>query len=92
MIYFLKNQMDANLSSPSEFIAFLNTPNLNGNKISKCLDLLKIKLNNSPISWLQEFGTEGLSAMVSTLNKSNAKYDYIKIIAHRLFYIYTHQS
>ncbi|XP_054279707.1 protein diaphanous isoform X2 [Macrosteles quadrilineatus] len=75
------NENRSKFDKPNEYIQYLDQPDLSINKIHNCLESLRIALTNNPLSWLEEFGTEGLKKVLSTLNlcyRNDYKYDKIQ--------------
>ncbi|XP_014259782.1 protein diaphanous [Cimex lectularius] len=58
-----------NLEKPSDFIRYLYISDLSYNKLNSCIESLRIALTNNPVSWVQEFGSDGLKAVLYTLNR-----------------------
>lgn len=66
---------------PVDYIQYLATPDLSVNKIYNCIESLRIALKNNPLSWVQEFGTQGLKQVLSILNecyRNDSRYDRIQ--------------
>ncbi|XP_065220631.1 protein diaphanous isoform X2 [Planococcus citri] len=53
---------------PSEYVQYLSQPDLSPNKIYGCVESLRIALTNNPLSWVHEFGTNGVKQLLSILN------------------------
>lgn len=66
-----KNKFD----KPADYIQYLSQPELSVNKIHTCVESLRIALTNNPLSWVQEFGTNGLKQVLVTLNECYRKYE-----------------
>ncbi|XP_066905868.1 protein diaphanous-like, partial [Halyomorpha halys] len=64
-----------NLDKPSDFIHYLYLSDLSLNKLYTCVASLKVSLTNNPVSWVQEFGSEGLKAVLHTLNRCYSNND-----------------
>ena len=60
-------------SKPADYIQYLSTPDLSVNKLYGCIESLRIALTNNPLSWVQEFGTQGLKQVLSILNECYRK-------------------
>lgn len=58
---------------PTEYIQYLSQPDLSANKTYNCVVSLRIALTNHPLSWVNEFGTEGLRQVLSVLNECYRK-------------------
>ncbi|XP_047513253.1 protein diaphanous isoform X7 [Pieris napi] len=53
---------------PSDYVTYLNQPELSVGKLHSCLENLRISLTNNPLSWIEEFGTKGIESLLTTLN------------------------
>lgn len=62
-------QVNRKFDKPSDYIQYLNQPELSQNKIYNCLESLRIALTNNPLNWVNEFGTSGLKLLLSILNE-----------------------
>ena len=58
---------------PAEYIQYLSQVDLSINKIYGCVESLRIALTNNPLSWVNEFGTNGLKQLLSILNECYRK-------------------
>ncbi|KAL0280838.1 UNVERIFIED_CONTAM: hypothetical protein PYX00_002011 [Menopon gallinae] len=65
-----KNKFD----KPADYITFLSAPDLSVNKVYSCVESLRIALTNNPLTWVQEFGTEGLQSLLNVLAECYRKY------------------
>ncbi|CAG4949456.1 unnamed protein product [Parnassius apollo] len=66
---------------PSDYVAYLNQPELSVGKLHSCLENLRIALTNNPLSWIQEFGTKGIESLLTTLNicyTNDSRYDRVQ--------------
>ncbi|XP_013176920.1 PREDICTED: protein diaphanous isoform X2 [Papilio xuthus] len=66
---------------PSDYVSYLNQPELSVGKLHGCLENLRIALTNNPLSWIQEFGTKGIESLLTTLNicyTNDARYDRVQ--------------
>lgn len=55
---------------PAEYIHYLNQAgDLSVTKLYGCVESLRIALTNNPLSWVNEFGTNGLKQLLSILNE-----------------------
>ncbi|XP_073989603.1 diaphanous related formin 1 isoform X2 [Rhodnius prolixus] len=64
-----------NLERPEDFIRLLSMPDISSNKLLDCVSTLRVALTNNPVSWVQDFGSEGLKAVLRTLNRCYASND-----------------
>lgn len=57
---------------PQDYIAYLeqySKPDLqNLDKILKCVESLRIALTNNPLSWVREFGSQGMKCIFKVLD------------------------
>ncbi|KAL4711204.1 hypothetical protein ACJJTC_019045 [Scirpophaga incertulas] len=66
---------------PSDYVAYLNQPELSVGKLHSCLENLRIALTNNPLSWIEEFGTKGIESLLTTLNQcytNDSRYDRVQ--------------
>ncbi|CAH1732844.1 protein diaphanous [Aphis gossypii] len=72
MMHYKKSSNEGNKKTcdkPTEYIQYLSQPDLSANKTYNCVVSLRIALTNHPLSWVSEFGTEGLRQVLSVLNE-----------------------
>ena len=55
---------DQTASTPADFIQQLNDPSIRGEERRDLFEKLRVSLNSKPVSWVQEFGVDGLSCIV----------------------------
>ncbi|KAK9508062.1 hypothetical protein O3M35_007806 [Rhynocoris fuscipes] len=79
-----------NLERPEDFIRLLSSPDVSSNKLLNCVSTLKVALTNNPVSWVQDFGSEGLKAVLYTLNRcyasSDGHFDRIQCVSLRCIF------
>lgn len=66
---------------PSDYVAYLNQPELSVGKLHGCLENLRISLTNNPLSWIEDFGTRGIESLLTTLNlcyTNDSRYDRVQ--------------
>ncbi|XP_041971142.1 protein diaphanous isoform X2 [Aricia agestis] len=66
---------------PSDYVSYLNQPELSVGKLHSCLENLRISLTNNPLSWIEEFGTKGIESLLTTLNicyTNDSRYDRVQ--------------
>ncbi|XP_049883690.1 protein diaphanous isoform X2 [Pectinophora gossypiella] len=66
---------------PSDYVSYLNQPELSVSKLHSCLENLRIALTNNPLSWIEEFGTKGIGCLLHTLNlcyTNDSRYDRVQ--------------
>ena len=54
-------------NTPADFIQNLNDPSLRGEDRAALFEKLRVSLNSKPVSWVQEFGVDGLSCIVKVM-------------------------
>uniref|UniRef100_A0A336K1Z8 CSON008218 protein n=1 Tax=Culicoides sonorensis TaxID=179676 RepID=A0A336K1Z8_CULSO len=64
---------------PHEYKVYLREGDHSPNKILQCIESLRVALTSNPISWIKEFGEDGLDEIVGLLQKCKQKRDYEKI-------------
>uniref|UniRef100_A0A8D8WRH5 Protein diaphanous homolog 3 n=2 Tax=Cacopsylla melanoneura TaxID=428564 RepID=A0A8D8WRH5_9HEMI len=72
-----KNKFD----KPLEYIQYLGQAELSVNKLYACVESLRIALTNNPLSWVNEFGINGLKSLLSILNvcyRNDSRYDRVQ--------------
>lgn len=72
-LYFQFQENRNKFDKPSEYINYLNEDNLSPNKIYACVESLRIALTNNPLSWVNEFGTDGVKQLLSILSECYRK-------------------
>ncbi|GBP24839.1 Protein diaphanous homolog 3 [Eumeta japonica] len=63
-----RQERRSKFEKPSDYVTYLNQPELSVGKLHSCVENLRIALTNNPLSWIQEFGTKGIDSLLSTLN------------------------
>ncbi|XP_026754467.2 protein diaphanous isoform X3 [Galleria mellonella] len=66
---------------PSDYVAYLSQQELSVGKLHSCLENLRIALTNNPLSWIEEFGTKGITTLLATLNlcySNDSRYDRVQ--------------
>ena len=64
-----KNIKKTQLRSPTDYIQYLSSPDLNLKTKYACIESLRVALTNNSLEWIQEFGTRGLKQVLSLLNE-----------------------
>ncbi|CAB0007521.1 unnamed protein product [Nesidiocoris tenuis] len=72
-------QIRTNFEKPGDFVRYLYIADLSFNKLYTCVESLRIALTGNPLSWVREFGAEGLKAVLHTLNRCYTSPHYDKI-------------
>ena len=73
LFYFCQQENRNKLDRPADYIQYLSTPDLSVNKMHGCIESLRIALTNNPLSWVQDFGIQGLKQVLSILNECYLK-------------------
>ncbi|XP_077284059.1 protein diaphanous homolog 2-like [Arctopsyche grandis] len=60
---------------PIDYISYLSQPDLTVNKLTECLEDLRISLTNNPLSWVEDFVETGVPKLVSKLSSCYVKDD-----------------
>ncbi|CAG4978575.1 unnamed protein product [Colias eurytheme] len=66
---------------PSDYVSYLNQPELSVGKLHGCLENLRISLTNNPLSWIEDFGSKGIESLLTTLNvcyTNDSRYDRVQ--------------
>ncbi|XP_039752772.1 protein diaphanous isoform X2 [Pararge aegeria] len=66
---------------PSDYVSYLNQPELSVGKLHSCLENLRIALTNNPLSWIEDFGAKGIESLLTTLNVcyiNDSRYDRVQ--------------
>ncbi|XP_045508734.1 protein diaphanous isoform X9 [Colias croceus] len=66
---------------PSDYVSYLNQPELSVGKLHSCLENLRISLTNNPLSWIEDFGSKGIESLLTTLNvcyTNDSRYDRVQ--------------
>ncbi|XP_077284058.1 protein diaphanous-like [Arctopsyche grandis] len=58
---------------PVDYITYLSQPDLTVNKLTACLENLRISLTNNPLSWVEDFVETGVQKLVSILSSCYVK-------------------
>lgn len=64
---------------PQDYKVYLREGDHSSGKILQCVESLRVALTSNPISWIKEFGEEGLDEIVGLLQKCKQRKDYDKI-------------
>ena len=64
-----KNIKKTQLRSPTDYIQYLSSPDLNLKTKYACIESLRVALTNNSLEWIQEFGARGLKQVLSLLNE-----------------------
>jgi len=69
--------------TPQDYITYLANPDLSVQKIYACMESLRIALTNNPLTWVHDFGPQGLNQVLSILNecynKRDGRWDRVRI-------------
>ncbi|GFV84142.1 protein diaphanous [Trichonephila clavipes] len=67
ILHMKKTTVKNRLDSPADYISYLSV-DLSVHKLFQCLESLRIALTNNTVSWVQEFGSQGLDKLLKILN------------------------
>lgn len=71
------------LTSPEDYVKELNKSDVSAEHLLKSLQSVRVSLTGRPLSWIQEFGEEGLKCLIKHLRDSCSKQGHIdKRIQH----------
>lgn len=68
--------------SPADYINYLSNWDVSLVKLFQCMESLRIALTNNPVSWVQEFGSNGLERVLLLLNSCYGKDNKFDKIQH----------
>lgn len=77
-----ENRKDSRFEKPYDYIVYLRESDRSTNKIYQCIESLRVALTSNPISWIKEFGEEGIDEIVNLLReckKRRSDYDKIEL-------------
>lgn len=69
------------MDTPQDYITYLGNGDLSMHKIYTCMESLRIALTNNPLTWVQDFVSEGLNQVLSILNecyRRDARWDRVQ--------------
>ncbi|GIX89718.1 protein diaphanous [Caerostris darwini] len=81
ILHMKKTTVKNRLDSPADYISYLSNSDLSVHKLFQCLESLRIALTNNTVSWVQDFGSQGLDKLLQILNLcygKNAKYERVQ--------------
>lgn len=64
---------------PNDYKFYLREGDHSPNKILQCVESLRVALTSNTISWIKEFGEDGIGEIVDLLQKCKQRRDYDKI-------------
>lgn len=75
----LENRGHSRFEKPQDYIDYLRDKDHSPTKIHACLESLRVALTSNPLSWMKEFGEDGINEIVIQLQSSRQNRDYEKI-------------
>ncbi|CAD6996999.1 unnamed protein product [Ceratitis capitata] len=64
-----EHRSSSRFEKPSDYIEYLRNKEHSENKIYQCLESLRVALTSNPISWIKEFGEDGINEIVLLLRR-----------------------
>ncbi|XP_036320526.1 protein diaphanous isoform X2 [Rhagoletis pomonella] len=65
-----ENRSSSRFEKPYDYIEYMRNKEHSENKIYLCLESLRVALTSNPISWIKEFGEDGINEIVLLLRRS----------------------
>lgn len=62
-----ENRSSSRFEKPHDYIEYLRNKEHSPNKVYQCVESLRVALTSNPISWISEFGEEGIDEIVNLL-------------------------
>lgn len=87
----LEHRTNSRYEKPGDYITYLHDTDHSPHKVHQCLESLRVALTSNPLSWIREFGEDGVDVVVSLLSRckqqqtggthrpSNQTYDKIEL-------------
>jgi diaphanous len=70
---------NSRFEKPVDYISYLRHGDHSPHKVHQCIESLRVALTSNPISWIQEFGEDGIDEIVKLLNEAKQR-DWDKIV------------
>ncbi|XP_011194450.2 protein diaphanous isoform X2 [Zeugodacus cucurbitae] len=64
-----EHRSSSRFEKPLDYIEYLRNKEHNENKIYQCLESLRVALTSNPISWIKEFGEDGINEITLLLRR-----------------------
>ncbi|XP_036212605.2 protein diaphanous isoform X2 [Bactrocera oleae] len=64
-----EHRSSSRFEKPFDYIEYLRNKEHNENKIYQCLESLRVALTSNPISWIKEFGEDGINEIILLLRR-----------------------
>ncbi|XP_076362550.1 diaphanous related formin 1 isoform X1 [Tachypleus tridentatus] len=77
-----KGSNRSQFDSPENYVRFLSNPEMSLDKLLRGIESLRIALTNNPISWVVEFGNNGLDKLLQILNACYGRENRYEKIQH----------
>lgn len=75
----LEHRSNSRFEKPLDYIEYLRAGEHSEQKIYQCLESLRVALTSNPISWIKEFGEEGITEIVELLRRSKQEKNFGRI-------------
>lgn len=75
----LENRGHSRFEKPQDYIDYMRDKDHSPHKIHACLESLRVALTSNPLSWMKEFGEDGINEIVIQLQSCKPTRDYEKI-------------
>ncbi|KAL9923793.1 diaphanous related formin 1 isoform 4-T4 [Glossina fuscipes fuscipes] len=77
----LEHRANSKFEKPFDYIEYLRNHEHSEHKIYGCVESLRVALTNNPLSWIKEFGEEGIDEIINLLGrcKKERAFDRIEL-------------
>lgn len=75
----MEHRGNSRFEKPQDYIEYLRDKDHSPNKINGCLESLRVALTSNPLSWMKEFGEDGINEIVIQLQNSRQNRYFEKI-------------
>ncbi|XP_013110083.2 protein diaphanous [Stomoxys calcitrans] len=77
----LEHRANSKFEKPLDYIEYLRNSEHSEPKIYACLESLRVALTNNPLSWIEEFGEDGIDEVIKMMSrcKRDRLYDRIEL-------------
>ncbi|XP_065358658.1 protein diaphanous [Calliphora vicina] len=65
----LEHRANSKFEKPLDYIEYLRNGEHSENKIYACIESLRVALTNNPLSWIKEFGEDGIDEIIKLLRR-----------------------
>ncbi|XP_067622436.1 protein diaphanous isoform X2 [Eurosta solidaginis] len=73
------HRANSRFEKPFDYIEYLRNKEHSENKIYQCLESLRVALTSNPISWIKEFGEDGINEIVLLLRRCLKEREFDRI-------------